>query len=533
MKKRSYFPGLLLFAPVLAFSQWVFNSFDSDPYWGGQVDTYSEYETQAIVSYVTDPFIYGTAAMRIDWGVTHDQDWGGGAYLLHLHPDSLGVYDFSLYDTLAFWYYNENKSNIPDAVHLRFNLCDVSDSPDGNKTYDVGQTEYWYSFHYILDDNPGWTKVALPLADVRNDPNGNGFERLGWYGIEGNDQLDLDMIKGFQMEFSISASEGDVALGTIILDNLILTSAGGDTMVFNSFDQNPYWGDQVDTHINYETQAVVSYVTDPFIYGTAAMRVDWGVTHDQDWGGGAYLLHLHPDSLGVYDFSLYDTLAFWYYNENKSNIPDAVHLRFNLCDVSDSPDGNKTYDVGQTEYWYSFHYILDDNPGWTKVALPLADVRNDPNGNGFERLGWYGIEGNDQLDLDMIKGFQMEFSISASEGDVALGTIILDHLVLYSGKLNSVKELQFGQPETYRLSQNYPNPFNASTRIHYTIPQPGLVELTLLDLMGHEIKTLVNEQQPAGDYTLNLDAGDIPSGIYFYQFIAGDFNRVRKMILVK
>lgn len=531
MKKKVVILSLILSVPLLMSGQWVFNSFDGNPYWGDQVDPYDDLETRAIITYVSDPLKVGEAALQIDWGVTNNQSWGGASALPCFHWDSLGVYDFSGYDSLMFWYYNESPSSLPGKMHFRLNLCDVSDSPNGFNTYNSAETEYWYSFHYILDDESGWKKISIPLSDVREDPN--GFDRKGWWGIDGNDQLDLDMIKGFQMEFVISATEGDVASGTIVLDNMILTSTTGDTMVFNSFDGDPYWGDQVDPYDDLETRAIITYVSDPLLFGSGAMRVDWGATHDQDWGGGCYLPHLNLDSLEVYDFSGYDSLAFWYYVESKSTQSEKVHLRFNLCDVSDSPDGNKTYDIGQTEYWYTFNYILDDDPGWNKLAFPLVDVRDDPNSQGFERTGWFGIEGNDQLDLDMIKGFQMEFSIEATLGDVAQGTIIFDNLILYSGELTAVKELKFNQPVSYKLTQNYPNPFNAVTTISYSIGEPDIVKLTVLDILGREIKTLVNEHKPAGDYIINLEANDLSSGTYFYRLITGDFNQVRKMILVK
>jgi hypothetical protein len=89
-------------------------------------------------------------------------------------------------------------------------------------------------------------------------------------------------------------------------------------------------------------------------------------------------------------------------------------------------------------------------------------------------------------------------------------------------------------PKNYSLSQNYPNPFNPSTKINYSIPVAGNVTLKIYDILGREIRTLIsNELKAAGEYTINFDASDLPSGIYFYRLQSDDFAQVNKMILLK
>ena len=106
VSKVWFFLSLLLIVPGLLFGQWVFNSFDEDPYWGGsQVDRDENLDEgeRAIISYESAEVMFGEAAMRIDYYALG----GRGAYLPHLHWDSLGVYDFSGYDSLIFWYFND------------------------------------------------------------------------------------------------------------------------------------------------------------------------------------------------------------------------------------------------------------------------------------------------------------------------------------------------------------------------------------------------------------------------------------------
>jgi hypothetical protein len=85
----------------------------------------------------------------------------------------------------------------------------------------------------------------------------------------------------------------------------------------------------------------------------------------------------------------------------------------------------------------------------------------------------------------------------------------------------------------YSLSQNYPNPFNPTTAIHYGISKNGLVKLTVYDILGKEVATLVNEVKTAGNYIVDFNASSLPSGVYFYKLVSGDYTGLKKMILIK
>ena len=95
-------------------------------------------------------------------------------------------------------------------------------------------------------------------------------------------------------------------------------------------------------------------------------------------------------------------------------------------------------------------------------------------------------------------------------------------------------------PETFKLYQNYPNPFNPNTTINYSIPtvetgraQSLQVQLLVYDLLGRNVKTLVNKQQSAGSYSVNFDASELPSGVYVYKLTAGSFTDSKKLMLLK
>lgn len=90
-------------------------------------------------------------------------------------------------------------------------------------------------------------------------------------------------------------------------------------------------------------------------------------------------------------------------------------------------------------------------------------------------------------------------------------------------------------PTEYELKQNYPNPFNPQTNIEYSLKKNGFVNLRVYDITGKEVAFLINEFQNAGNYQYVFNAGEyfLPSGVYFYKLISGEFTAVKKMIIVK
>ncbi len=98
--------------------------------------------------------------------------------------------------------------------------------------------------------------------------------------------------------------------------------------------------------------------------------------------------------------------------------------------------------------------------------------------------------------------------------------------------LTGVKKIS-QNPVSYSLSQNYPNPFNPSTKINFSVQTTGLVTLKIYNILGQEVKTLVNYELKPGSYSAVFDASRLSSGVYFYTIHAGDFVQSKKMMLLK
>jgi hypothetical protein len=88
-------------------------------------------------------------------------------------------------------------------------------------------------------------------------------------------------------------------------------------------------------------------------------------------------------------------------------------------------------------------------------------------------------------------------------------------------------------PTIFNLKQNYPNPFNPSTSIQYAIPRSAYVSLKVYDVSGKEVANLVDGFQSAGEHNIKLDGSNLPSGVYLYRLIAGNFSQTKKLAVMK
>jgi len=118
----------------------------------------------------------------------------------------------------------------------------------------------------------------------------------------------------------------------------------------------------------------------------------------------------------------------------------------------------------------------------------------------------------------------------------------LDDIKVYnfpaSGITGVNENVQLGIPHEFVLHQNYPNPFNPTTEIQFSVPREDNVKLVVYDLLGRQIRTLVDETMHAGDHRVRWDGSDdagrsVATGVYFYNLKSGDKMAVRKMMLLR
>lgn len=94
-------------------------------------------------------------------------------------------------------------------------------------------------------------------------------------------------------------------------------------------------------------------------------------------------------------------------------------------------------------------------------------------------------------------------------------------------------ESSINQPKNFSLSQNFPNPFNPATKISYSLPKTDFVSIKVYNTLGQELAEIVSGEKHAGNYEVDFNAANLPSGIYFYKLIAENFSEIKKMVMMK
>jgi hypothetical protein len=136
--------------------------------------------------------------------------------------------------------------------------------------------------------------------------------------------------------------------------------------------------------------------------------------------------------------------------------------------------------------------------------------------------------------------FHVTYSLSSSPGSTSFTDVITPVSKVYQVYKKfctiifaGIQPVSHEIPEQFSLAQNYPNPFNPSTKINFNIPENTFAILAVYDAAGREVKKLVDQKLNAGKYSVEFNAGEFSSGIYFYSLITEDFIQSKKMVLVK
>ena len=191
------------------------------------------------------------------------------------------------------------------------------------------------------------------------------------------------------------------------------------------------------------------------------------------------------------------------------NIPANISFKIGIIDAW----GNQSYvdfPANQTTYGL----VRDGN--WGQASIPVEDIRGE----------W--------IDLRMLSYEFVILEVNGASCEFGLDDIYWD-----GGETTSIIEDEFGEnPTKFNLQNSFPNPFNPVTTLRYDLPEDALVNITIYDMVGRVVKTLMNDQQTAGyksiQWNATNDAGSpVSAGIYLYMIQAGEFRQTRMMVLLK
>lgn len=185
-----------------------------------------------------------------------------------------------------------------------------------------------------------------------------------------------------------------------------------------------------------------------------------------------------------------------------------------LIDLGTVQDFNQIRLYWETAYGKEYKIQISDN------GLSWTDIVHKINGTG-------GIE---KYDVQAAARYIRFYGIQrATDWGYSLYEVEVFNLPAVDLK----DETNDNLPQDFMLENNYPNPFNPTTRISWQSPVGSRQILKVFDVLGKEIATLVNEDKTAGYHSVDFDASNLPSGVYFYRLIAGNFVDTKKMILLR
>ncbi|HEX9971327.1 MAG TPA: FG-GAP-like repeat-containing protein [bacterium] len=207
--------------------------------------------------------------------------------------------------------------------------------------------------------------------------------------------------------------------------------------------------------------------------------------------------------------------TFTYLKMNNVNIKTSNSASPEVCDLDN--DGKKDLLISDySGYVYFFkNYGEDGAPIFTSKESLKANNVNMKTGSSYARIDV--TDWDEDGDLDILAG----------ETDAYV------NLFVNTTNPSAVADDGAALPSEFSLSQNYPNPFNAMTTIHYRLPKPARVSLSIYNLSGQLVTTLINEPKAAGNHFANWDASGANSGIYFIRFRADAYSVTNKCIIEK
>ena len=282
-----------------------------------------------------------------------------------------------------------------------------------------------------------------------------------------------------------------------------------------------------------------------------------------NWGTVKNCFTVYGDNggFGPFYYSNSGTITNCFYNEQTANDTSQSSGITTAQMKSDSTYINAGWDPN---IWYmdnninsGYPYLAWQNSGGTPLPVELSTFTAKILSNKVE-LQWqtatevnnYGFEiqrtiQNSKLniqnwnDIGFVKGCGNSNSpknYSFIDDNPPVGTVEYRLKQIDndgSFKYSSTVEASFMKPDNFALAQNYPNPFNPTTTIQYTIPNAEHVTIKVYDELGREITTLVNENKEAGHYIVTFNGSSLASGIYYYRIVAGNFDEVKKLQLLK
>jgi hypothetical protein len=253
-----------------------------------------------------------------------------------------------------------------------------------------------------------------------------------------------------------------------------------------------------------------------------------------NWAGTALITVIVDDDNGTSDTTGF-TLTVNAVNDAPStfalNEQDSVYITMaNFASDSIVFTWGESVDIDGDELLYDFTASLKVNgqvkAEYSSSSLTIREMKIDYQSVFDEIYNSGTMLGGIEWDVSVTDGIE---EVTSGNGALTLGINASAAVLSINGEI---------LPEVFSLHQNYPNPFNPVTTLRYDLPENGMVNITIYDMLGREVKTLINQTQDAGYKSVIWNATNdygkpVSAGIYLYQIQAGEYISTKKMVLLK
>lgn len=267
--------------------------------------------------------------------------------------------------------------------------------------------------------------------------------------------------------------------------------------------------------------------------GADRVQLDWTITSDQDYTP----IFQWPSSAEGANFSSNrSTDANLFSGSNAVAATLGGSDPYTLTATSAQTAGTAVYKIGKDEFALPVE-LTTFSAKTVETGIELSwqtateinnygfEIERKSGNSSWEKIGFVKGAGNSSSTKD----YSFLDKVSSGKYTYRLKQIDDNGTYKYSGEIEATANV----PSAFKLNQNYPNPFNPSTSIKFNLPKASFVNLTIYNVLGAQVATLVNEKLEPGTYTKNFNANNLSSGVYFYRLTAGNIVITKKMSLLK
>lgn len=410
--------------------------------------------------------------------------------------------------------FNKNGQN-----HLLFEYQLENSTTVSLEVEDAGITNgNWYTFYFArsVENNIAEARVYDNLGNML----GNDVRQINGEGTLLTGAGDLYLSSG-----DFRTYEQDLQGG---LDNIIISDTYHDELMSNSINNTPVLANIPDQTINeggsFTAIQLDDFVTDP---DNEDSQISWSFS-----GNNELIVAIDTNrvaTVNVPDENWFGSETITFIATDPGNTSDCSDIKFTVYPVNDSPIINYAPElvefVSDTSVTIDIWVLVSDVESSAKLLVYEFYVDSDSILFAYDDAA-----GNLTLSAELKYGGESDLVWSVIDSELTVKDTI--HIVVKKAVNNGLDEEQ-AIPKEFTLYQNYPNPFNPTTTIRYDIPNASNVTLTIFNMNGQIVERLVNQKQEPGFYSVNWNAQNVSTGVYFYQIRADGFQQVKKMLLIK